>query len=156
MPNEKIGIVVFANENHFGDNVSNLVTAFVYDLLLGKVNNIDDYSEALQGVKNKVAAIQKAYHKDREIRAKREWILMHNFKDYIGVYKNEDLGDLIISVKDGEINAKIGISEAIASPSSNDESIRVEFRNGSGSEILFVSDKNGAMAAVYSGKIFLK
>lgn len=156
LPNKNIGIVVLANENHFGDNVSNLITAFTYHLLLGKINAISDYQNEVKKVEARISQLQKAFERDRRKRAKRNWTLMHDFKNYTGIYKNEHIGNLVITVKEEDIEAKLGISKAIASPSANDESIRVEFRNGSGRDILFISNKNGTMAAVYNGYVFLK
>lgn len=40
LPDEHIGISIVVNENHFGDNVANLIASFCYDLLLEKKNSI--------------------------------------------------------------------------------------------------------------------
>jgi CubicO group peptidase (beta-lactamase class C family) len=158
LPNKNIGMAILTNESHFGDNISNLISAFIYDLILGNITSVSDYSNEVEKVENRVKNIQENYRIDREFRANnRKWTLMHDFNNYSGVYTNQHLGDLVISTDSkGNIYAKLGISEAIASPSLNDESIRVEFRNGRGNDILFISNSTGTMAAVYQGNVFLK
>jgi len=157
LPNEHIGMVILTNESHFGDNVSNLISAFIYDLMLGNIESISDYSDEVKKVESRIAKIQESFRADRKFRAQRKWTLMHDFNTYSGVYNNKYIGNLVIATDNqGNIKAKLGISEAIASPSSNDESIRVEFRDGRGSDILFISNSTGTMAAVYNGYVFLK
>lgn len=156
LPNENIGISVLSNENHFGDNVSNLIAAFIYDLLLNDLSSDNDYTKQVNEVEKRVSQIQNSYKRDREIRAKRKWTLMHEFQNYVGTYKNDNIGNLNITLDEGIIKVSLGISKAIANPSSNDESIRVEFRNGSGRDILFISNTKGTMAAVYNGHVFIK
>ncbi|WP_040280319.1 serine hydrolase domain-containing protein [Psychroserpens damuponensis] len=156
LPSENIGISVLSNENHFGDNISNLIASFIYDLMLGEIINTYDYTNQVNEVEKRVSQIQNSYKRDREIRAKRKWTLIHDFKNYEGEYKNEHIGNLIISLDNEKIKVRLGISEAIASPSTNDDSIRIEFRNGSGRDILFISNTKGTMAAVYNGHVFIK
>ncbi|WP_298792257.1 serine hydrolase domain-containing protein [uncultured Allomuricauda sp.] len=157
LPKEKMGVVTLTNENHLGDNVSDLVTSFIYDLMLGNINSASEYSDKVNEVVERAAELQAGYRKGQERMAKRSWTLMHDFDNYIGIYRNKHLGDLIITTDGkGNIKAKLGISEAIASPSSNDESIRVEFKNLRGENILFISNSKGTMAAVNQGDVFLK
>ncbi len=157
LPDEHIGIVVLTNESHFGDNVSNLIAGFIYDLLTNKITSTSDYTNKVEDVKKRVAQLQKDFREDRGFRAKRKWTLMHDFDQYSGVYTNKHIGNLIISLDHkGNLKAKLGISEAITSPSTADESVRVEFRDSRGIDILFISNEKGTMAAVYQGYVFLR
>nr|WP_321231637.1 serine hydrolase [uncultured Psychroserpens sp.] len=157
LPEEKMGIAIFANESHFGDNVSNLIAAFVYDLLLGEIKSVNEYSEKVDIAIDKVNNTQNAYKKDRLARANRKWKLSLPLSDYQGVYQHEYLGELKINIDQGKPLISHGISKAIATPSANDDSFRVEFRSGRGNDITFVIDRSKKIvAAIYQGKVFLK
>ncbi|TYA78716.1 serine hydrolase domain-containing protein [Seonamhaeicola marinus] len=156
LPKENIGMVILTNESHFGDNVSNLIASLIYDLLT-KPYKIDiDYTEQIKKLRQRINKIQKAFKRDRELRSHRNWTLMHSFQNYAGTYINKLAGNLVITADKAGITVNLGISKAIASPSSNDESIRVEFRDGRGRDVLFISNDGGTMAAVYNGYVFLK
>ena len=156
LPEENIGIVIMANENQFGDNVSNLIASFSYDLLLNNLSEIEGYDKQFQNLTNKITSVQTAYKDDKDFRANRKWTLIHDFKNYQGTYVNKTIGSIVISVSNEVMKANLGISEAIASPSTKDDSIRVEFRDGSGSDILFISNKKETFAAVFGGNVYLK
>ncbi|WP_350292691.1 serine hydrolase domain-containing protein [uncultured Croceitalea sp.] len=156
LPESNIGIAVFANESHFGDNVSNLIAAYIYDLLLGNVTQLSDYENEIEKVVNRVEDIQKNFEQDRLNRANRKWTLLHDLENYVGKYGNKYAGSINVETFDESLKVNLGISTAIASPSTKDDSIRVEFRNGHGSDILFISDNNGTMALVYGGNVYLK
>jgi len=156
LPEENIGIVILANENQFGDNVSNLIASFSYDLLLNNLSEIEGYDKQFQNLTNKITSVQTAYKDDKDFRANRKWTLIHDFKNYQGTYVNKTIGSIVISVSNDVMKAKLGISEAIASPSTKDDSIRVEFRDGQGTDILFISDESGTLAAVFGGNVYLK
>lgn len=156
LPEDNIGIAIFSNESYFGDNLSNLIAAFSYDVLLEAVTSIADYDKKVNAVKKRVDYIQKAYANDRASRASRKWHLKHEFKKYVGTYENEYLGKLIIKQKDNQLIASLGISKTIATPSLNDDSIRIEFNDGRGQEILFIADKKKVIAAVSGTSVFLK
>ncbi|WP_299229039.1 serine hydrolase [uncultured Psychroserpens sp.] len=156
LPEEKIGIVILVNENHFGDNIANLLASYTYNLLLGNINIDSDYSDHVNKVKDRVTSIQNGFAKDKEKRAKRQWTLMHDFKNYEGDYVNPYIGTLHIETYKNTLKANLGISTAIASPSTSDDSIRVEFRDSRGRDILFISNEEGTVAAVYEGNVFYR
>ncbi len=156
LPEDNIGIAIFSNESYFGDNVSNLIAAFSYDVLLDAVTSLENYEKKVNAVNERVDYIQKAYANDRASRASRKWHLKHEFKKYVGTYENEFLGELIITQKDNQLIASLGISKAIATPSLNDDSIRIEFNDGRGQEILFIANKKKVIAAVSGTSVFLK
>ena len=156
LPKENIGIVILTNESHFGDNVSNLIASLIYDFLTKPVKKEADHIEQIKKLRQRINQIQSAFKKDREIRAHRNWTLMHGFENYAGTYSNKLAGDIVITVDKDVMTVNLGISKAIASPSSNDESVRVELRDGRGRDILFISNEDGTMAAVYNGYVFLK
>ncbi|SFZ92827.1 CubicO group peptidase, beta-lactamase class C family [Flaviramulus basaltis] len=156
LPEDNIGIAVFTNESHFGDNVSNLIASFIYDLLLENIKNENEYQNKVNQVANKIKSIQQDFADDRLDRANRKWTLMHDFENYSGNYENKYVGTLHIETYKNTLKANIGISTAIATPSYKDDSIRVEFKNGQGSDILFVSNNKGTFAAVFGGNVYLK
>tara|TARA_R110000796_G_scaffold252571_1_gene388009 strand:+ start:55498 stop:56994 length:1497 start_codon:yes stop_codon:yes gene_type:complete len=156
LPEANIGVAIFANESQFGDNVSNLIASFIYDLLLGNINEENEYNDETAKVTAKINAIQKSYEDDRLNRADRKWTLIHDFENYSGDYENKYSGILHIEPFENTLKANIGISSAIATPSYKDDSIRIEFRNNQGSDILFISNNEGTFAAVFGGNVYLK
>ncbi|MEO1032324.1 MAG: serine hydrolase domain-containing protein [Bacteroidota bacterium] len=156
MPEKKFGIAVFANESHFGDNVSNLIASFVYDLLLGNVSSISDYDDEIEKVKQRIANIQASFDADRTNRSDRKWTLMHDFDKYEGKYENKYAGLMQVKMYDKTLKINLGISTSFASPSTKDDSVRVEFRDGQGTDILFISNEKEVLALVYGGNVYLK
>lgn len=156
-PQEKIGIAIFTNESHFGDNVSSLIAEYVYDLLLNDKNSLKSYSEKAKKLVDRVSRIQKIYKEDRKARSNRKWKLSQPINSYEGTYKNQHIGTLKVGIKKEKPIVSFGITNAIATPSNNDDSFRVEFRSGRGEDVLFVIDQSGRIiAAVYQGWVFLK
>lgn len=156
LPEQELGIAIFVNESHFGDNVGNLITSFTYDLLLGKVKSIADYQEKTHKVAKRIQAIQVAFDKDRKKRSTRHWTLDHQMNSYQGKYHNPYAGTLQIDIKDGLPIATLGISKSIGSPSTSDNAIRVEFRDGNGRDIIFINHKKKPCAAIYNGDIYYR
>jgi len=158
MPEKNIGIAVFTNEANLGDNASNLVASFAYDLLLGNISSTSDYKEQVDAAEKRRGRVQSSFSGDRAFRAKyRDWTLKNKFSDYIGEYYNPNLGTISITLKQEVLHAKLGIASSISSPAVDEDTIRVEFRDSRGSNILFVFDKNGSPhAAVYNGEVFYK
>ena len=156
LPEENIGIAVFVNESHFGDNVANLIASYVYDILLGKINQTSDYDEKTSEVAEKIQSTQNRFKEDRQKRSDRQWTLTYDFKHYAGDYENKYAGVIHIEPYNESLKANLGISTAIASPSTKDDSIRVEFRDGQGSDILFISNEKETVAAVYGGYVYFR
>lgn len=156
MPEKRMGLAIFVNESHFGDNVSGLIAAYVYDLLLGKIKSSHDLNEMFKKVRSRIDNLQQAYANDRLGRKGRKFKLIHKQDKYLGFYKSDLLGTIEISKEEGKLMASLGISKSVASPSINDDSIRVEFRDSRGEDIIFVSNKEKVIAAVYQGKVYLK
>lgn len=157
IPEENMGVAIMVNESHFGDNVGNLIAQYIYDVLLN-IGELDSkYEGKRDAVVNRVDLIQNAFEEDRQNRSERTYNLNHPKEFYQGTYVNTYLGILNITMKEQKpIHAQLGILNAVASPSANDDSIRVEFRDGSGRDILFVSNKKEVLAAVYQGYVFIK
>ncbi|WP_298288601.1 serine hydrolase domain-containing protein [uncultured Lutibacter sp.] len=153
---DNLGLVIIVNESHFGKGFSDLVGSFAYDILLGNVKSIEDYNTKTNAFKEKVESKQGFDKWDENNRAKLSWNLKYNFKNYIGTYVHPYAGKLHIKLNEkGDIIANIGISTAKASPSQNDDAMRVEFRDGRGHNIQFVRGKRGEMvAAIFGGDVY--
>ena len=82
--------------------------------------------------------------------------MKHPLNQYSGKYINTLGGTLLIQEEKETLKANIGISTAYASPSMSDDAIRVEFRDGRGNDVLFISNDKIVFAAVYNGMVFLK
>lgn len=152
LPKNNLGLVIIVNESHFGKDFSDLVGSFAFDILLDNVKSIEDYNTKINAFKEKVDSKQGFDKWDENNRAKLNWNLKYDFKNYVGTYEHPYAGKLHIKLNDkGELIANIGISTSKATPSENDDAIRVEFRDGRGHNIQFVRGENGNMVAAIFG-----
>lgn len=156
MPDQELGIAVLVNESHFGDNVGQLVTAYTYDLLLDKVNNIADYEKPLQQLKERVDRIQKGFARSRINRSTRKWQLSLPMDKYAGTYTNKYMGDLTIVVQAEQPKIQLGVTKNIGTPSASEDAIRVEFRDGRGQDLLFIYQEKEVHALVLGGMVFYR
>lgn len=156
LPKEKMGVVILVNESHFGDNVANLIASFTYDLLLNNISSIKEYTKKMLAVQKRINQLQSAFANDRVFRSKRQWTLKKPLSSHTGKYYNPDMGMIKIDYSDEKLHVNIGVSNTIATPSANDDSIRIEARDGRGTDILFVYKNKKPHAVVYYGKVFYK
>lgn len=121
-----------------------------------KKTQLSDYDKKTKEVSDRIAYLQKRFKDDRQNRADRHWTLTYDFDHYAGDYENKYAGTLHIEPYKESLKANLGISTAIASPSTKDDSIRVEFRDGQGSDILFIANEKETVAAVYGGNVYFR
>lgn len=153
LPEHNIGVTVFCNESHFGDNVSNLIAAFAYDLLLGKITSIEDYKTQKVEVYNRINSIQESFAKDRASRAERPWGLTLKNEAYVGTYKNQILGTITIDYIENMFKVKMGNTEIVATPSSRGNAMRVEFKDTRGEDIIFKTEGEKVTELIFGGGI---
>ena len=156
LPEHNIGIAIFANESHFGDNVADLIVSYAYDLLLKKITSGETYTNKIRSVRKRIDAIQSAFSRDRSKRTFRKWKLSFRLGKYVGEFKNKNLGTIKIRKTGTMINAQWGISKSIGEPSFKRDAIRVEFRDSQSGDLLFIFQNKKAVAVVYGGNVFYK
>lgn len=153
MPEKNIGIAVFANENAFGDNVSNLIAAFIYDYYLGNVDAVDDYEDKIQALKQRIADVQKNMQNHYAKIAAREWKLELTKGAYAGTYFNKYVGTVEILEGSDELHVTMGSMKAVATPFTEPNSIRVEFA-GNGNAMQFEVKDGRVTTLNFEGDIF--
>lgn len=153
MPEKNIGIAVFANEAAFGDNVANLIASFIYDYYLGNVKTIADYDDEIAALDKRIVEVQQNIKKHYDDLAKREWKLELPKSAYQGTYFNRHVGTIVIEEKNNELHVTMGPLNAIATPFTKNNSIRVEFA-GSGSALLFEVSQGKVVNMNYDGDVF--
>lgn len=156
LPEEKIGIAIFSNESHFGDNVSRLIEMYVYDLLMEKIKSKDDFKKQIAAVEARIERTQKAFFIDGQLRSKRKWRLSYDFKNYEGKYSNEYLGTINITSDKKNLYVEHGISKSKAEASRIKDGIRVELRDKRPSELQFVYNDSKPIAVICDGSVYYK
>lgn len=86
MPEEKLGVFVFVNEQSIGNRVAPLISNYIYDTWLEKENRNDMVSMVKGMIEQKLSASKS----DLGNKAK-------NLDEYIGFYHNSQYGDLVIT-----------------------------------------------------------
>lgn len=157
MPKEDLGIVIMTNESHMGDNVSRLIVSFVYDLLLGEVKAISDYTKDIAVVKKRVDRLQMAFAQDKKRRSTRQWKLSRPLKDFEGEYINPLVGTIKVKVKEGKSYLSYGVANnVLGEPTFYEDVMRIEFRDKDASEIQFVFYPKKGAALVYGKNVYHK
>lgn len=110
MPEHKIGIVVLANESSEGIFLPDLVAADIYDHLLGKralqIESNPRVEEILSGLrKEREEAKQKAA---KESQQSNRTAMSFDLNAYVGTYENDELGEIVISLKAGLLSLEFG------------------------------------------------
>ncbi len=158
MPAHNLGVVVLANESTESFTLPDLIATDIYDFLLQKkplqVNanpKIDQYIADLQ--KNKEERAKKATAKLRD----RQSVTAPSFelKVYTGTYKNDELGQIIISIEGSSLTARFGNLVSSLAPVKGD-SFEASFLPGD-ANLTFKGDKNtGISAFTMFGKTFVR
>ncbi|MEZ5471301.1 MAG: serine hydrolase [Marinicella sp.] len=157
LPKHNLGVVILVNESHFGDNIGLLIADYVYSTLLNEMVDESIFENKVSDLQKKVDGIQTAFRQDRERRKSRTWKSSIPISSWAGKFYNKQMGELEITYNtENELVAKLGISEVVATPSSLEDALRVEFRDGNGEDVIVIHDTHQASAVVYSGKVFYR
>lgn len=157
MPEQKIGVAVFANESYVGDNISNLIATYIYDLLIGQVTE-EGYEEGIDAVRNVVTRVHEAIAKDTKNREGRKWQLDLPMESYEGEYFNKLFGTIKVKVKDGAPEVSLGSLHCIATPfvESSRNAMRVALIPMRGGGLNFKLKDGKVYAANYQGQNFAR
>ena len=143
MPRKKIGVGVLTNAG-FGNPITQLVTQYAYDRLLGKPNVESEYAEKLTKLRAELDAKRTATVAETERRAQRQSQLKHANAAYVGRYEHPLFGAMQIEERDGKLYASMGAMRAPLEPFTEPETARVELIPANGEVLRFVFS-NGAM-----------
>ncbi len=147
MPRKKIGVAVLTNSG-VGNPVTQLVTQYAYDRLLGKANIETEYAEKLTKLRSELDTMKTRVVADTERRAQRQSQLKHERAAYTGRYENPLFGAMQIEERDGKLYASIGAMRSVLEPFTEPETARVELIPAGGEVLRFVFSNGTAPDAV--------
>ena len=157
LPAEKIGISIFANEDRVGDDVSQLIVHFIYDLMLEHIDNVEEYiKEEVNKLKTRLNRIQLSISQNIKEKRQRNWNLTHDITSYQGEFYNENRANMNITLDKGIPQFTMGIMKAKGIPNVEKDTFSVEFQVGKEEDVLFVFNKKKVIAVVYNGDVFYR
>jgi hypothetical protein len=157
LPDENLGVAILINESHIGDNVSKLIVSFIYDLILGNMNTIDDYLGNVSAFKAQIDRLQNAFADDKIKRSTRQWKLSQPLKNFEGDYYNSNLGTIKVTFRDEKLYFTYGVAnEVLGEPTFFQDVIRAEFNDKDASEVQFVFWDNIEVALIHEKNLYKK
>jgi CubicO group peptidase (beta-lactamase class C family) len=157
MPDKKIGVAVLVNESTAGGDVGNTLATYAYDWLLGTADREATYAAGLEAGATNYGKMQQAQQAAVRDRAKRTSQLTRPLQDYVGRYRNEQLGNIQITVQQNTLGLKLGNIETVSTPFTQPDTIRVEILPGQGEVIKFGFNADGQIDSLsYAGMKFVR
>ena len=154
MPGQKIGLVIFNNEDTLSPRTTMTLANAIYSILLGQESAEDILTAELENMDAMVSQLKRALAQNEEKLKSREWKLSLNKSAYAGTYIHPLLGTIEITTnQEGEIIVRWANLVSRATAFTEPDSIRVTLTGG-GSVIRFgVKDKK-VMSFKTSGATF--
>ena len=158
MPERKIAVGVLVNNDALGGRLADMLAAYAYDWWLQTENLEVDYARQLQETLTAYENRKQRIAAEAAERAKREWQLTKPFTDYAGNYRNDLLGTIEIVAKEKALVVRMGAMNAIATPYTQKDTIRVVMQPGGNGEVIgFVKNAEGKFDSMtYGGFTFTK
>jgi CubicO group peptidase (beta-lactamase class C family) len=157
MPDKKIGVAVFINESTVGGDVGNTLATYAYDWLLGTADREEKYASGLEAGATNYGKMKDAWQASVRDRATRKSQLTRPLQDYVGRYRNEQLGNIEITVQQNTLGLRLGNIETVSTPFTQPETIRVEIIPGQGEVIKFEFNAAGQIVSLsYGGMKFVR
>jgi CubicO group peptidase (beta-lactamase class C family) len=153
LPGRHTGVAVFINDSTVSAPVVDLIAKFAYDRLADRADARTEFDAAVKALAADGPARMLA---GRNERAARPWKLTRPHAAYAGRYVSAELGTMEITVANGEITARIATLQAVATPFTESDSIRVELAPFQGEVIRFVFDGGERPKALLFGGIRLQ
>ena len=158
MPDRKIAVGVLVNNDALGGRLADLMATYAYDWWSRTENLEADYDKQLQETLKTYESRKQGIAAESAQRAKREWQLTKPFSAYTGNYTNELLGTIEIVAREKALAVRMGMVNAVATPFTQKDSIRVVMLPGGNGEVIsFAQDAAGNIGSLdYSGVKFTK
>lgn len=154
MPSNKTGIVIMGNEkSRMGIFLTTQLTSYVFDYFSGRKNIKEHYTKKIKEFNNQIKDRIVAVHAKNQRRKRIKWNLDLPHSNYVGVYKSELFGDLIIKQTPNGIIAQLG--NLISSPAQAGRiknSFNVELVPGRWKYIVFKLKNGKVNEAVWDGQ----
>ncbi|WP_298893397.1 serine hydrolase domain-containing protein [uncultured Psychroserpens sp.] len=157
MPEEKIGIAIFTNEEHFGDNVGSIIASYAYEVLLDENPNEEIYEQKLDHLDGFQLKLVENFSKNKEKESYFEWRLTTSLQAFTGKFYNKYMGIIRIRKKDDALYIRFGELEAEAKVSPKINSMRVELIPNRPMTLSFkVDDTHHTIKEINSGGLTFK
>jgi len=155
LPDHGLGLIVLANEGRASQGLAALIAGYVYDTMRDKEGVDTQRRTELEALVGRANGFKARVAQNQEDRASRTWSLSHAFKTYAGTYSNALYGTISIDhIGPEELKVSLGNMYAVATPYTEQDSIRLEMVPGTGTVIRFVVDENGTTALTYDGAVY--
>jgi CubicO group peptidase (beta-lactamase class C family) len=150
LPGRHVGVAVFINDSSVSAAVVDLVAKLIYDQALGRQDAREIFDAAVAKLATEGPSRFMAARKER---AARPWTLSRPRSAYAGVYVSPEMGTLEITVAGTDMSARIGLLNAVATPHTERDAIRVEFAPGQGEAVRFELGDGVQPAALHFGGV---
>ena len=154
MPDRKIGVAVFVNNDFVGNRVADLFATYAYDALNGLPGLDAEYAKQLDEAVTQYASAIEKMKAGAASRAARKSQLTMPMSAYVGRYSSDYLGTIEISQKGDGLFLKMGNIEVIPTPFTQKETVRVEIIPGQGEVVKFDIADGKVTSLTYSGSTF--
>jgi CubicO group peptidase (beta-lactamase class C family) len=158
MPDKRVAVGVLVNNDALGGRLADMLAAYAYDWWLRTENFEADYEKQLQQDAKTFENRRQRVIAEAAGRAKREWLLTKPFADYAGKYQHDILGTIEIAATDKALTVRLGKLNALATPFTDKDSIRVVMLPGGNGEVIsFAKDAEGKIVSLnYGGVTFTR
>lgn len=153
-PSNKTGIVVMANEkSRMGIFLTTQLTSYVFDYFSGRKNIKEYYTKKIKDFNTQIKDRIIAVHAKNKRRKTVKWNLELPLSNYVGVYKSELFGDLIIKQTSNGLIAKLGnLKSTTAQAGKIKNSLNVEMVPGRWKYIIFKLKNGKVNEAIWDGQ----
>jgi CubicO group peptidase (beta-lactamase class C family) len=158
MPDKRVAVGVLVNNDQIGGRLADMLAAYAYDWWMRTENFEVEYDKQLQDTVKAYERRKQAIASEAAARAKREWQLSKSFSDYAGTYTNDLMGTIEIAAKEKALAVRMGNLNAVATPYTQPDTIRVVLLPGGNGEVIaFLKDAGGKIGSLsYDGFTFTR
>ncbi len=157
MPEERIALVVLANEDVIAPRLATLIADYAYGVLLQDADTGARVARRFEALQSSARDLPEAMSRQRAAIAARPWSLQLPREAYAGTYVDPLLGALVVTLEDdGRMRLRWGVLDAVADAGERPGQIRVEFAPGSGRFLDFDVQGGRVVAIDFDGMRFLR
>ena len=157
MPGKKAGLAILVNEGSIGENVVNILSIYIYDLVRGVADADQSFAKRIEELEGRHLKTSESFQRSLAERANRTSQLTLPLNAYTGTYRHERFGDIVVKEENNVLAVQFGNMYAVSTPFTEKETIRIELYPGSGKIIFFKSGDDGKMNGLtYDGSEYKK
>lgn len=157
MPKSRIGVAIVTNSSGIGNDVVDLLAAYIYDRLMNKPDLEATYAARTAEMRKGDDERQQRILADVAKRSQRAPSLTRGDEAYGGIYQNAQIGTLTIAKEGSSYRASIGQVSAKLEPFTSPDSARVELVPGTGQVLKFqFGDAAAATGVDVDGDLFTR